>query len=208
MKIVWKKKDESGKKRPLSNLISSKPNLPFESAEEEARPLNHDCTDTPASDPDSQQLAESFESEGIQLAESGRYREALTKWETAIVLMPEKAKLHEQKAQVLLEIGDTWNALKAAARATELEPAWSEAWITLGRAQLNFGEPGMAIESFDKALLIQPSNEEAQSDRRTAYRLIKRQKQLHSESRYKVGDNVGSVIPHMPLVPESDGEHQ
>lgn len=30
--------------------------------------------------------------------------------------MPDKAKLHEQKAQVLLELGDTWNALKAATR--------------------------------------------------------------------------------------------
>jgi len=30
----------------------------------------------------------------------------------------------------------------------------SQAWITLGRAQLNFGEPDSAIESFDKALAI------------------------------------------------------
>lgn len=30
--------------------------------------------------------------------------------------MPESAVLHEQKAQVLLEIGDAWNALKAANR--------------------------------------------------------------------------------------------
>jgi len=30
-----------------------------------------------------------------------------------------------------------------------------QAWITLGRAQLNFGEPDGAIESFDKALAIE-----------------------------------------------------
>lgn len=29
-----------------------------------------------------------------------------------------------------------------------------QAWITLGRAQLNFGEPDNAIQSFDKALAI------------------------------------------------------
>ena len=29
-----------------------------------------------------------------------------------------------------------------------------QAWITLGRAQLNFGEPDIAIESFDRALAI------------------------------------------------------
>lgn len=33
------------------------------------------------------------------------------------MLMPENAVLHEQKAQVLLEIGDAWNAVKAATRA-------------------------------------------------------------------------------------------
>lgn len=31
---------------------------------------------------------------------------------------------------------------------------YDQAWITLGRAQLNFGEPDSAIESFDKALAI------------------------------------------------------
>ena len=29
-----------------------------------------------------------------------------------------------------------------------------QTWITLGRAQLNFGEPDSAMESFDKALAI------------------------------------------------------
>jgi len=30
--------------------------------------------------------------------------------------MPQRAILHEQKAQVLLEMGDAWSALKAATR--------------------------------------------------------------------------------------------
>ena len=46
----------------------------------------------------------------------GKYREALGKWEAALNIMPERAILHEQKAQVLLEIGDAWSALKAATR--------------------------------------------------------------------------------------------
>ncbi|KAJ0939791.1 putative tetratricopeptide-like helical domain superfamily [Helianthus annuus] len=44
----------------------------------------------------------------------GKYHEALGKWEAAITLMPERATLHEQKAQVLLEIGETWKSLTAA----------------------------------------------------------------------------------------------
>lgn len=48
----------------------------------------------------------------------GKYREALGKWEAALTLMPDRAVLHEQKAQVLLEIGDAWSALKAATRVS------------------------------------------------------------------------------------------
>lgn len=32
------------------------------------------------------------------------------------MLMPKSVVLHEQKAQVLIEIGDAWNAIKAATR--------------------------------------------------------------------------------------------
>lgn len=46
--------------------------------------------------------------------QNGKLREALGKWETALTLMPENAVLHEQKSQVLLEIGEAWGALKAA----------------------------------------------------------------------------------------------
>ncbi|KAL6962263.1 hypothetical protein U1Q18_037219, partial [Sarracenia purpurea var. burkii] len=128
----------------------------------------------------------------------GRYHEALGKWEAALTLMPERAILHEQKAQVLLEIGETWNALKAANRATELEPSWAEAWITLGRTQLNFGEPDSAIKSFDRALAIKPDSVEAQDDRQTSLHLVKKRKHLQSsglsatKNRFAVGEKTES----------------
>lgn len=34
------------------------------------------------------------------------------------------------------------------------ESGFFQAWVTLGRAQLNFGEPDSAIESFDRALAV------------------------------------------------------
>lgn len=52
----------------------------------------------------------------ITSLQGGKFCEALGKWEVAIRLLPDKAILHEQKAQVLLEIGEAWNALKAATR--------------------------------------------------------------------------------------------
>ncbi|KAJ9166721.1 hypothetical protein P3X46_021428 [Hevea brasiliensis] len=208
MKLTWKK-DNKSKKRSLA-AISKYPNLPFDqqdpgdSIEIGSKDEEHSNSELvvashePLNSESDRHLAESFQAQGNKLAEDGKYREALGKWEAALNLMPESAVLHEQKAQVLLEIGDAWNALKAATRATELEPSWAEAWITLGRAQLNFGEPDSAIESFDKALAIKPYSEEAKDDRQTALLLVKRRKQLHSsglntdKSRFVVGDKAES----------------
>ncbi|XP_058728503.1 uncharacterized protein LOC131600340 [Vicia villosa] len=192
MKVTWKNK----KKKPLSHFT----NLPFE--HDNDQPNSHTTQDdsdapttlrSPNSD-QSTQLALQFQSQGDNLAMEGKYREALGKWEAAITLAPDVPALHEQKAQVLLEIGESWTALKAATRATELKPSWAEAWVTLGRAQLNYGEPDNAIESFDRALALKPDYEEAQDDRKAALRLVKKRKQLHSsglsdtQNRYTVGD--------------------
>ncbi|KAL6511991.1 hypothetical protein OROGR_021588 [Orobanche gracilis] len=207
MKMTWKKSPNEGTSRTRKRPAN--PNLPFEDLnssfdkdEGESRgndDVIHGNDDgnkkTPPDEEDGKRknIAQDFEAQGNKFAEEGKYREALGKWETAITLMPERAVLHEQKAQVLLELGDSWNALKAATRAMELEPRWAEAWITLGRAQLNFGEPDCAIESFDNALAIKPGSE-AKDDRQTALQLVKRRKELHStglsctENRFFVGN--------------------
>lgn len=204
MKIAWK----NNKKRPLG-IVSTYPNLPFERQNDEPsnqphpaeKPSNNIQNNTELgkladeSEPsDAAELFHSFQAQGTKLAEDGKYREALGKWEAALMLRPENAVLHEQKAQVLLEVGDAWNAVKTATRATELEPSWAEAWVTLGRAQLNFGEPDSSIQSFDRALAIKPDSEEARDDRHTAMQLVTKRKQLHSSGlsptrkRYAVGD--------------------
>ncbi|KAK7275593.1 hypothetical protein RIF29_16712 [Crotalaria pallida] len=192
MKVTWKNNNKK-KKRCLTS------SLPLFNEEEEEEvsapnPQQQPTQQKKSEFEETRQLAKDFQAQGDNLALEGKYREALGKWEAALTLAPDVAVLHEQKAQVLLEIGDAWNALKAATRATELEPSWAEAWVTLGRAQLNFGEPDNAIESFDRALALKPDYEEAIGDRKAASNLVKKRKQLHSSglsstrNRYVVGD--------------------
>ena len=57
--------------------------------------------------------------------------------------------------QVYLELGKDFEALQAATRATRLLPQMTEAYLTLGRAQLNYGEPGLAQKSLEKVLQLQ-----------------------------------------------------
>ncbi|KAK4801921.1 hypothetical protein SAY86_000124 [Trapa natans] len=218
MKLTWNKKNsQTCKRRPFA-AISRFPNLPFDQQDDggtdnvgtgsgvkegeapnnQEKALDSTRDAAPDSDFDRERLARSFQAQGDKLAEEGKYQEALGKWESALTLTPGNAALHEQKAQVLLELGDAWRALKAATRATELNPSWAEAWLTLGRAQLNFGEPDSAVQSFDRALAIKPEWEEAQDDRRTASNLVKRRKHLHSsglsteETRFVVGDKANT----------------
>ena len=39
-----------------------------------------------------------------------------------------------------MELGRAWDAVQNAETAARLAPSWSEALVTLGRSQLNFGE--------------------------------------------------------------------
>ncbi|WP_459806206.1 hypothetical protein, partial [Herbidospora sp. RD11066] len=81
-------------------------NLPFDH--------NQDPQTSSSHADDTIKVADLYQAQGNKLAEVGKYCEALGKWEATITLMPERAALHEQKAQVLLEIGETWKSITAA----------------------------------------------------------------------------------------------
>lgn len=98
--------------------------------------------------------------EGISLAEKERYWEANSKFKEAAVLTPKVAKIYEMQAQVLLELGEVFPAVRAAETAVMIEPLWAEAHQTVGRSQLSIGEIEMALKSFSRAYHLDPSNKE------------------------------------------------
>ncbi|KAK3727034.1 hypothetical protein QZH41_012553, partial [Actinostola sp. cb2023] len=78
--------------------------------------------------------------EGVALAGKQRYSEAVRKWNDALILTPNDEKLHEMKSQIFLQLDKTFEAIKSAEKAVELNSRWSAAYQALGRAQLKFGE--------------------------------------------------------------------
>lgn len=96
--------------------------------------------------------------EGITLADAERFREAISKWEEAALLMPNDATLHEMKAQALLQLYEPFLAIKSAEVAVHINSLWWVAHQTLGRAQTHAGEVKLAVKSFSRAVHLNPGD--------------------------------------------------
>lgn len=95
--------------------------------------------------------------EGVAAAEAGDFVLALRKWDGAVALKPDDPSLHELRSQCYLASDSFWEAIQAAERAIALDPGCSAAFLTLGRAQLNFGEFEKAVETFERLCTLDSS---------------------------------------------------
>ena len=116
----------------------------------------------PAARPDDPVQSKRAQDQGVAHAEASRWADALRCFDEAVLHGPNDAGAHEQRAQVLLELGENFRAVQAAGRAVQLREEWSEAWLTLARAQLNLGEPQMALKSAQHAEAL--GSDEAHDD--------------------------------------------
>jgi hypothetical protein len=73
--------------------------------------------------------------------------------------------LYELVSQAMLQFDDMFlTAIQYAEKTVALAPNWSEGYVTLGRAQREFGEPEAALQSFKTALSLDTSNTEIISE--------------------------------------------
>ncbi|ETO23761.1 hypothetical protein RFI_13418 [Reticulomyxa filosa] len=70
------------------------------------------------------------------------------------------AKIFEAQAQVLLEMERDFDAIVCCKEAIACNPRWSIAYLTLSRAEMNFGDATTALESAKKAFQLDSSNAE------------------------------------------------
>jgi predicted Zn-dependent protease len=107
--------------------------------------------------------------QGNEFASNGDFTRALTYFDGALrtlegidgATQKNRALIHELRAQVLMELDEDFKAVLAAKEATLADPDWSEGWLTLARAQMNLGEPSLAVESYHTCLSLNPKCEEA-----------------------------------------------
>mmetsp|Transcript_15119 Transcript_15119/g.19937 ORF Transcript_15119/g.19937 Transcript_15119/m.19937 type:complete len:232 (-) Transcript_15119:627-1322(-) len=148
-KITHKKRKQGCNKKPPTSVFKT-----IESDEEfyeDDATMNFHHSTVPLTLEDVESKSLRLKNEGNLLAEAGKFAQALQRWEDALQLTPQNHLLHELKAQVFMEMGRDFEAVKSATEAVKLSPAWSDGHLTLGHAQINFGELELAITSFKRA---------------------------------------------------------
>ena len=138
---------------------------------------------------DDRTLARRLQEQGCILAEAERYVDALARFDEAARRDPESATTHEFRAQCLMELGEAFEAVRAAGRAVAVAPDWAIAHLTLGRAQRNLGELRLALGSVEAAL-ARGHPEEAAEEAFEIERLLVLQ---HARVRLSAGADEGAL---------------
>ena len=145
--------------------------------------------------------------EGMDLAEKGRFWEAITRWDESLETVPNQAKIYEMKAQVLMELNEIFPAVDCALKAVSLDPQWAIAYQTLGRTQLDVGDIENALKNFQRAFHIDPLLPEIyREDICWCVELRRRKKELEEEQRKLDLDKLWKVAEEARAKAEDEDE--
>jgi small GTP-binding protein len=98
---------------------------------------------------------------GKELAQSGRYEEAIKFFDKAITEKPDYKEAYNEKGKALVILGRVKDAVKCFVLATMIDPDYVEAWTNMEGAHLIEGKYDLAIRCVDQILRITPNNEDA-----------------------------------------------
>ena len=101
---------------------------------------------------------------GCDLAASGNFAAAITKWNEGLIYDNNNHILYELLAQGYIQLERWFDAVQSANRSVAIDPHWSESRLTLARAQRELGEVELSLQSYKIAVELDPCNQEAISE--------------------------------------------
>jgi tetratricopeptide (TPR) repeat protein/SAM-dependent methyltransferase len=102
---------------------------------------------------------------GMAASRLGWLEQALASFDDAILLQPDFADAHGNRASALMELGRPAEAVASYERALALQPDSVGDWLNLGTALHRLGRDDDALASYDRALALHPSFSEAHCNR-------------------------------------------
>ncbi len=101
-------------------------------------------------------------------ADSGKYKEAITNYDKAIELNPQRAIAYNNRGIANFNLDKHEEAITDYTKAIELNPQYAIAYRNRGIAKLHSGKNEEAIEDYDKAIEFNPKHAKAYNNRGNA----------------------------------------
>lgn len=110
-----------------------------------------------------------------------RYVEAIDAYDQALKRNPELKEAMRNKAIALNATGETQAALDLLNKTVEMFPGYASAWYNRGRILKDFGMYGLAAESFETALAIDPDYPKAEENLKEVTDILNSIKKIKEE---------------------------
>ncbi|KAK7513800.1 hypothetical protein IWZ03DRAFT_350799 [Phyllosticta citriasiana] len=108
-------------------------------------------------------MADALKAEGNKLFAEKKFPEAIDKFTQAIELDPQNHVLYSNRSGCFASMKDFEHAYQDAEKTTELKPDWAKGWSRKGSALHGKGDLVNAVDAFEHALKLEPTNAQAKS---------------------------------------------
>lgn len=110
-----------------------------------------------------------------------------------------------------LQMDEFFAAVESAVKATKLAPAWPEGFLTLARAQINFGELDLGLETLKRAITLPAEDTEVKREIHEEFeRVIALVEQKSKIEQASLGGRIvrGQFVSKSERMLHESGEHE
>jgi tetratricopeptide (TPR) repeat protein len=115
-----------------------------------------------------------FSNLGLALASQGRFEEALTRFEQALVLKPDYAEAHNNRGNVLKALNRHADAMASYDRALAVLPDFAQAHYNRANMLVALGRLEDALAAYDRVIALKADHPEAHNNRGNTLRALQR----------------------------------